>query len=84
MRDYDDTGIINIGWGKDQTIRELAGLISEVVGYSGKIEWDSTKPDGTPQKLLDVSRLTNLGWKPKIKLEDGIRLVYSWYLDRIG
>ncbi len=84
MQHYDDTEIINIGWGKDQTIRELAELISEVVGYSGKIEWDHTKPDGTPQKLLDVSRLTKLGWQPKIRLEDGIRQVYQWYLDNIG
>ncbi len=84
MQTYNDTEIINIGWGKDQTIQELAGLISEAVGYSGTIEWDHTKPDGTPQKLLDVSRLTKLGWKPKIELKDGIRQVYRWYLDRIG
>ncbi|MDJ0817354.1 MAG: GDP-L-fucose synthase [Desulfobacterales bacterium] len=84
IQNYGDTEIINIGWGKDQTIRELAELISEVVGYSGKIEWDHTKPDGTPQKLLDVSRLTKLGWQPKIRLEDGIRQVYQWYLDNIG
>ena len=84
MQNYEDSEIINIGWGKDQTIRELAELISEVVGYSGKIEWDHTKPDGTPQKLLDVSKLTKLGWQPKIRLEDGIRQVYRWYLDNIG
>jgi len=80
MNHYDESEPINIGWGKDQTIRELAEMVSDVVGYKGSIKWDSGKPDGTPQKLLDVSRLTGKGWQAKINLEDGIRDVYRWYL----
>ena len=83
MNNYDESEIINIGWGKDQSILELAELTSRVVGYLGEIRWDNNKPDGTPQKLLDVSRLTKLGWQAKIELEDGIRQVYQWYLDQV-
>ena len=83
MQHYHESEIINVGWGKDQTIRELAGLVSDIVGFKGSIKWDSDKPDGTPQKLLDVSRLNKLGWQPKIKLKAGIRQVYQWYLDQI-
>ena len=79
MNHYDESDIINIGWGDDQTILELAQMVSDVVGFKGSINWDIAKPDGTPQKLLDVSRLAKLGWQPKIKLEDGIREVYRWY-----
>lgn len=71
---------INIGSGKDQTIKELAGLIKKIVKYKGKIEWDSAKPDGTPQKLLDVSKLYSYGWKQSVELETGIRNVYEAYL----
>jgi GDP-L-fucose synthase len=78
---YDDSEIINIGWGRDQSILELARMVSDVVGFDGEIQWDGTKPDGTPQKLLDVSRLSKLGWQPKIDLKDGIREVYDWYLE---
>jgi len=80
MNHYDESELINIGWGKDQTIRELAETISDIVGYKGSIKWDSGKPDGTPRKLLDVSRLTEKGWQAKINLADGIREVYRWYL----
>ena len=80
MSHYDESEPINIGWGKDQTIRELAETISDIVGYKGSKKWDSGKPDGTPQKLLDVSRLTKKGWQAKVNLEDGIRDVYRWYL----
>jgi GDP-L-fucose synthase len=80
MNHYDDSEPINIGWGKDQTIRELAETIADIVGYKGSIKWDSAKPDGTPQKLLDVSRLTEKGWQAKISLEKGIWQVYRWYL----
>ena len=80
MNHYDESEPINIGWGKDQTIRELGETISDVVGYQGSIYWDSDKPDGTPRKLLDVSRLTEKGWQAKISLEEGIREVYRWYL----
>jgi len=79
MRHYDESEPINIGWGKDQTIRDLAEAIAEIVGYQGSVKWDSAKPDGTPRKLLDVSRLTGKGWQAKISLEDGIRDVYRWY-----
>jgi GDP-L-fucose synthase len=80
MNHYDESEPINIGWGKDQTILELAQIVSGIVGYKGSIKWDSAKPDGTPQKLLDVSRLTGQGWQAKIDLEEGIRGVYRWYL----
>ena len=79
MNHYDESDIINIGWGRDQNIRELAEMISGVVGFKGNIKWDETKPDGTPQKLLDISRLKELGWQPRIALKDGIREVYEWY-----
>jgi len=77
---YDSDQIINIGTGEDVTIKELAELVQSVVGYEGEIEWDSDKPDGTPRKLLDVSRLKSLGWEPRISLEQGIRDVYAWFL----
>jgi GDP-L-fucose synthase len=80
MNHYDESEPVNIGWGKDQTIRELAETISDIVGYKGSIKWDAGKPDGTPRKLLDVSRLTEKGWQAKINLEEGIREVYRWYL----
>jgi GDP-L-fucose synthase len=84
MNNYNESEIINIGWGMDQTVLELAELIAKVVGYKGDIKWDSSKPDGTPQKMLDVSRLTRLGWQAGIELEDGIRRVYQWYLGETG
>ncbi len=79
---YDKIGqFINIGTGKDVTITELACLIKDIVGYKGNIEYDSSKPDGTPKKLLDVSRLSALGWKYTTELKDGIKRTYSWYCD---
>ncbi len=84
MNHYDESEPVNIGWGKDQTIRELAEMISGIVGYEGSIKWDSGKPDGTPQKLLDVSRLTEKGWQAKINLAEGIRQMYRWYLGEMG
>ncbi len=70
---------INIGRGTDVTIKELVELIKDIVGYTGEIEWDRSKPDGTPRKLMDVSKLNSLGWKPKLSLEEGIRRVYEFY-----
>jgi GDP-L-fucose synthase len=70
---------VNAGCGEDLTIKELSEIVRKAVGYEGKINWDKTKPDGTPRKLLDVSKLTSLGWKPKISLEEGIRRVVSVY-----
>jgi len=80
MREYNEPEIINVGAGEDITIGDLAQLIAEVVGYQGAIVYDTTKPDGTPRKLLDVSRLTKLGWRPRISLREGIEQTYRWYL----
>jgi GDP-L-fucose synthase len=84
MRTYDDAGLVNIGWGRDITIRELAGLVAGIVGFRGELLWDSSRPDGTPRKLLDTTRLTNLGWTPGIGLEDGIRETYDWFRSSLG
>jgi len=78
LQAYDAEPIVNIGWGQDVTIRELAELVMSAIGYSGRLIFDSTKPDGTPRKLLDVSRLTDLGWQAKIPLKDGIERTYAW------
>jgi GDP-L-fucose synthase len=80
MRSYSSGEIVNVGWGEDVSIRELAQLIGEVVGFNGGIEFDSSKPDGTPRKLLEVSRLRAMGWAPRIPLRDGIRSTYEWFL----
>jgi GDP-L-fucose synthase len=80
MRNYDAEEIVNIGWGEDISIRALAELVMSVIGYSGDLVFDASKPDGTPRKLLDVSRLSSLGWNPSIRLEDGIRETYKWFL----
>jgi GDP-L-fucose synthase len=79
MREYDALELINIGTGDDLEIRELATMIRRVVGFEGSIEWDSSKPDGAPRKLLDVSKLRELGWQARIPLEGGIRQTYDWY-----
>ena len=80
MKNYNEQGLMNVGTGKDLTINELAAVIKNVVGYTGKIEHDTSKPDGTPRKLLDVSKLSALGWIAKINLEDGLRKVYKQYV----
>jgi len=77
MENYSEEQFLNIGYGSDVTIRELAETIQRVVGYQGRILWDTTKPDGTPRKLMDSSRLFALGWRPQVDLETGIRLVYT-------
>ncbi|MFD8664010.1 GDP-L-fucose synthase family protein [Streptomyces microflavus] len=81
---YDGDAPVNIGCGEDLTIRELAHTIAEVTGYQGRIGWDTSKPDGTPRKLLDVSRLTSLGFKPQIPLRDGIARTYAWWLGQLA
>lgn len=81
MRHYDDEQFLNVGTGEDLSIRELAELVADVTGFSGRIIWDATMPDGTPRKLLDVSRLQALGWKAKTRLPDGIRISYAWFLE---
>ena len=81
MNNYDDSEIVNIGTGEDFSIKELAENIKSEVGFSGEIKWDTTKPDGTPRKLLDVSKLKDLGWQPSINLKEGISETYKWFLD---
>jgi GDP-L-fucose synthase len=80
MENYHSPELINIGWGEDISIRELAELICEVLGYRGALTFDSSKPDGTPRKLLDISKIKALGWSPRIGLRDGIRLTYGSFL----
>ncbi|MET9874847.1 GDP-L-fucose synthase [Actinacidiphila glaucinigra] len=81
LRAYDGEEPVNIGCGDDLTIRELAETVREVTGYEGAVAWDTSKPDGTPRKLLDISRLSALGWKPQIPLRDGIAATYRWWRD---
>ena len=78
---YDSPEIINVGCGEDMTVHALAKLVCEVVGFEGELLWDRTRPDGTPRKLLDVSKVTQLGWKPRIALRDGIARTYEWFLE---
>jgi GDP-L-fucose synthase len=80
LEKYDSAEIINIGSGEDVTIRELAKLVCDVVGFDGELVWDKTKPDGTPRKLLDVTRIRVLGWQPTIPLRKGIEQTYEWFL----
>ncbi len=83
MSHYHDSEMINVGSGEDWSIGELARLIKEIVGFQGDIVFDTSKPDGAPQKLLDVSRLRKLGWSPRISLEKGIKETYQWYMSQI-
>jgi GDP-L-fucose synthase len=76
MMNYDGNEIINIGCGEDLTIKEAAEMIAKVVGFKGRLEWDSSKPDGTPRKLLDISRIKALGWSPNISLFEGLQKTY--------
>jgi GDP-L-fucose synthase len=84
LEKYDSPEIINIGCGEDISIRELAELVCDVVGFGGELAWDATKPDGTPRKLLDISKIRALGWKPAIPLRDGIQRTYDWFLKNIA
>jgi len=79
MENYADSAIVNVGCGEDQTIRELAETIQKVVGFSGGLDFDSSYPNGTPQKILDISKINSLGWKPRIPLKEGLHQVYQWY-----
>lgn len=81
MKNYNEDEVINVGVGKDISIKELSLLIREVVGYSGELKFNTSRPDGTPRKLLDVSKLTELGWEAKTGLELGIRKTYQWYTE---
>ena len=84
MQNYEGSKFVNIGVGSDITIGELAQLVAGVVGFKGEVIFDSSKPDGTPRKLLDVSRLRGLGWRAKIGLQEGIKQTYEWYLDQLS
>ena len=77
MKSYNEEGLVNIGVGKDISIKELALLIKEIVGYTGELVFDASKPDGTPRKLMDITKLNNLGWHASISLQAGIKMVYS-------
>jgi GDP-L-fucose synthase len=79
MQNYESADLINVGWGQDVSIRELADLVAQVVGYTGRVVFDTTKPDGTPRKLLETSRINGLGWRPRIELKQGIEDTYGWF-----
>jgi GDP-L-fucose synthase len=82
MQKYSEEQFINVGSGREITIRQLAELVRRVVGYTGEIVWDTSKPDGTPRKLMDSSRLFAMGWRPQVDLETGIRRTYEDFLRR--
>jgi GDP-L-fucose synthase len=82
LENYDAPAIVNVGWGEDISIQQLVELICDVIGFGGAITFDASKPDGTPRKLLDVSKLTALGWHPSISLRDGIARTYEWFLQQ--
>ena len=84
MNKYDSEEIINIGTGEDVTIKELAEIIVDVTGYKNKYEWDTTKPNGTPRKVMNVDKMKSLGWEPKINLREGIEITYEWYKKSVG
>ena len=76
--------LYNVGTGEDLTIKELAEIIQKITGHQGKIVWDSNKPDGTPRKLMDISKMHALGWKHRVKLEEGIQKTYNWFLEHVS
>ena len=82
MQHYEDESLINVGWGEDVTIKELANIIATAVNYEGALTFDTSKPDGTPRKLLDTTKLNSLGWNPRVKLADGILQTYQWYREQ--
>jgi GDP-L-fucose synthase len=84
LETYDAEPIVNVGWGEDVTIRELALMMAEITGYRGEVLFDPSKPDGTPRKLLDTSRLSALGWRPSIALKDGIEQTYAWFQSHVA
>ena len=84
LENYDGSAQVNVGTGEDQTIKEIAGMVADAVGYEGAIEWDATKPDGMPRKLLDVSTLTQSGWRPRVSLPQGLKETVGWYRDNQG
>jgi len=83
MNNYDSPDHINIGSGIEHSVEELAGMVAEVTGFSGDIIWDTSKPDGNLRKMVDSSKLNNLGWSPSVKLEDGLKITYDWFLNNV-
>jgi len=83
MNNYDGSLHINVGYGSDLSIREAVYLVKDVVGYEGEVVWDTAKPDGTPRKLMDSSRICSMGWKPKTNLKDGLEKTYSWFKNNV-
>lgn len=83
MKSYNDSEIINVGTGEDLTIKELAEIVSGVVGYNKQIEWDTDKPNGTPRKVLNVDKIKSLGWTPKIDIHEGVHKTYQWYVESL-
>ena len=81
MKSYDSSDVINVGTGQDVTIKELAETVADVVGFKGEIVWDTSKPNGTPRKVLNIEKIKTLGWKPKISLREGIESTYEWFKD---
>jgi GDP-L-fucose synthase len=84
LKGYDEATAINVGTGVDLEIRELASRIAQVTDYQGQIKWDTSKPDGTPQKLLDVTRINKLGWTSEITLDQGLKMTYEWFVDALA
>ena len=80
MESYDDSEIINVGTGKDMTIKEVVKLLSNIIDYRGEVNWDTSKPNGTPRKVLNIDKIKSLGWNPKISIHDGLYKTYQWYL----
>ena len=83
MKNYSSSGIINIGYGNDFKISEVAQMISDIVGYQGKIVYDTSKPDGTPRKLVDSTKLFSLGWRPKLEIKEGLKQAIDWYIQNV-
>ncbi len=81
LRNYDDGGIVNVGSGQEISIRDLALLMKVVVGYDGEVEFDATRPDGTPRKIMDSSKLRALGWQPTLTIEAGLKKMYAWFVE---
>ena len=79
MEQYNDPEIINVGTGYDISIKELTEVVAEVVGYTGNIRWDTSKPNGTPRKVMNVDKLLDLGWKPKVDIVEGLNKTYEWF-----
>jgi GDP-L-fucose synthase len=84
MQGYSGEELVNVGWGQDLSIAELATLVSAAVGFKGEFEFDASKPDGTPRKLLDVRKLTALGWTPAIGLCEGLSATYKWFEENVS